>query len=337
MSIQAHALECPRCHAPLAPSRFARQTVCPYCGATVRVDPSAVETRRFREALAGWNDPSRHGFSQWLTLEGRHWSPAGLLARGATCDVYLAQRARWPTQWVVLKLLREPSQAARFEQEGARLTTLARAPFHLGVRAPALVQRGTVSAGLHAGKAALLYLHEPDFPNTFEAVRQALPRGVDPRCAIWMWRRVLELLSALHQEGLAHGAITPPHLLVQENDHGVRAVGFGCAGPFGSPVAARDPRYPGPEAGGLSAQRDVQMSARCMAYVLGGDFTQGDVPASVPEPLARCLREVASGQDGSGAWPLRERLGALARQLFGAPSFHPLVLPRGRERGLKET
>jgi hypothetical protein len=316
VSIQARAgvssLECPRCHAPLSPSRFARQTQCPYCGATVRVDPSSVETRKFREARQGWEDPTAHGFTQWLTLGGRHWALAGLLAQGETSDVYLAQRARWPTQWVVLKLLRESSQAKRFEREGEQLARLATGALQLGVRAPSFVQRGTVSAGLHENRAALLYAHEPDFRHTFEDVRRALPHGVEPRISVWMWRRVLELLAVLHREGLAHGAVRPEHLLVQDGDHGVRVVGFGA-------LERATPAH---------AERDVRMSARCLASVLGGDLATGEVPASVPEPLARLLREVSQGRDARDAWALREQLGGLAKTLFGPPSFHPLVLPR---------
>jgi len=271
-----------------------------------------VETRTFREARQAWDDPAAHGFTQWLTVGGRHWSLAGLLARGTTSDVYLAQRARWPTQWVVLKLLRERSQTERFEREGAQLAKLSTGGLQLGARAPCFVQRGVVSAGPHEGRAALLYAHEHDFRNTFEDVRRALPQGVAPEVSVWMWRRVLELLAALHQEGLAHGAILPSHLLVQDEDHGVRVVGFGS-------LEGATP---------ASVERDVRMSAGCLASILGGDLNSGEVPASVPPPLARLLREVAQGGQARGAWVLREQLGGLARTLFGPPSFHPLVLPR---------
>lgn len=330
VSVRVSSLECPRCHAPLTPSRFARQTECPYCGATVRVDPTARSAQGFREAFAAWDDPARHGFSEWLTLDGRHWVQEGLLARGAASDVYRVRRARWPTLWAVAKLLREPSQADRFAREGERLSALSEGALHLGVRAPRLLHRGEIASGAHQGRRALLYLDEPEFAHTLEDVRRALPHGVPPPVAVWIWRRLLELLSALHRSGLAHGAILPPHVLVQERDHGVRVVGFGCAGPPGAPLAAADPRFAAGEPGAtvLSFERDLRMSAQVVAYALGGDFAKAKVSALVPAPLAALVAEVAHGRFGEDAWALRERVGDVGRQLFGPPSFHPLELPR---------
>jgi hypothetical protein len=296
------------------------------------VDPTAVSARAFREAFAAWNAPARHGLTGGFTIDGRHWALEGPLARGAASDVFRVRRARWPSLWAVAKFLREPSEAARFEREGEQLLALQTGALRLGARAPSLVQRGLVSSGAHQGRQALLYLDEPDFRHTLEDVRRLLPGGVEAPVAVWMWRRVLELLAALHRDGLAHGAILPPHLLIQERDHGVRVVGFGCAGAPGMPLAARDPRFatsrPGAGPERISPGRDVQMSAQAVAFALGGDFATGALPATVPAPLAALVAQVAEGRAGEDAWALRERVGALSRELFGPPSFHPLELPR---------
>ena len=62
-----------------------------------------------------------------------------------------------------------------------------------------------------------------------------------------------------------------------------------------------------------------------MAYVLGGDGARPDVPASVPEPLAALVRELAT-EGTEDAWEVRERVGEIGRRLYGPPSFRPLVL-----------
>jgi primosomal protein N' len=46
-----HAIMCPQCNAPLAPHKFARSIVCPYCGATVRLDEASVSAAPFHEAF----------------------------------------------------------------------------------------------------------------------------------------------------------------------------------------------------------------------------------------------------------------------------------------------
>lgn len=287
-----------------------------------------MNVRRYRDALAEWNDPGRYGFGEWFELYGRKWALRNLVARGAVSDVYLACRARWPTRWVVVKLLRDNDHAARFDREGGLLTSLGKGNADWGTRAPKLVQRGRISAGAHLGRDAILYMHEADFSHTFAEVRRAFPGGVDPRVGLWMWRRILEVLAPLHRQGLAHGAIVPTHLLVQERDHGVRVIGFGCAGAPGEPLQAKDPGFASmdPDARTVSFERDVEWSARCIAYVLGGDPPRGDVPSQVPKAFADRIREVAHGNT-TDAWSLREELGSLAQRLFGPPAFVPLVMP----------
>jgi hypothetical protein len=44
---------------------------------------------------------------------------------------------------------------------------------------------------------------------TLAQVRAAYPRGVDPRDAAWMWRRLLVAVGAAHRAGVIHGAVLP--------------------------------------------------------------------------------------------------------------------------------
>jgi hypothetical protein len=74
------------------------------------------------------------------------------------------------------------------------------------------------------------------------------------------------------------------------------------------------------------------MSARTIAALLAGDPASGAVPGSVPEPLASLIRQVAAADPmatpDEDAWALRERLGTLAREVFGPPAFCPIRMPR---------
>ncbi|MCY1082085.1 serine/threonine-protein kinase [Archangium lansingense] len=334
-------LKCPQCNAPLSPGRFARSVVCTFCGATVQVDPTAVSAARFREALQAWNQPSNHGYTAWWSMGDSHWAPGRLVARGGISTVYVAERARWPTERVLLKVLRNPDDAPLFDHEwdilGELQQSTAAGAATFTTRLPQPVARGVLRDGPHAGSRAMALRWHGSFVHTFEAVRNAYPGGVDPRVSIWMWRRILETLSFLHRSGVVHGAVLPQHLLVEHGEHGVRLVGYSCADRIGTPLRAVSTRFKDfyPE-GLLRSERltpaaDLKMSARCMAAVLGGAPSRGSVPSSVPGPLAALIRRVASGdgveETGEDAWTLRERIGEVSHAAFGRPSFNPLVMP----------
>jgi hypothetical protein len=278
-------LKCTQCGAALTPpSRFARQVVCAFCGAAVTLDPSVVSAARFREALLRWEGDG------W-SLGGGRWKIGHPIARGEVSDVYLAERARWPSELAVLKLLRDSHQVARFDREWTTLRALEQSA-ELAERIPQPIMRGVFADGPHAGAHGMLLRRATGFRRTFEDVRRAYPTGMDPRVSIWMWRRVLETLALLHRGGYAHGAVTAAHLLVEDGEHGVLLVGFGHASQ------------------GLDPAEDTRASARVIESMLGGH---------APAPLASFL----AGADGD-AWALQEQVGALGRTLFGAPGFHPV-------------
>ena len=239
---------------------------------------------------------------------------------------------------MLLKILRDKADRPLLEAEHAALARLqassARGAERFTTLLPQPLLAGEVSDGPFAGRAALVLRWAPGFQSSLSDVRRALPHGVPPVISIWMWRRVLETLTFLHASGVIHGAVLPRHLLVQEGDHGMRLVGFSCAGASGEPlravVADDETLYPQRLRGGgtLTAADDVRMSARSIAFALGGDGPRLELPAAVPPKLAALLAEV--GDEDAPApmpWELRERIGGLGRELFGEPSFHPLKLP----------
>jgi hypothetical protein len=331
------AMMCPQCNAPLAPHHFASSVVCSYCGATVRLDDSPVSAAAFHQAYRFWNSPKSYQVAAWITLGESHWILEQCIAHGGIADVYTGRRARWPTELVVVKLLRDRKDAALLDNEWETLRTLLRSEAAgadtFTALLPQPVVHGDAGPGEHAGGRLSIFRWQGGFRHSLAEVIKAYPQGIPPRASIWLWRRILEVLSFLHTSNVVHGALIPSHILIQDNEHGARLVGYGCAGRPGSKLAAVSPGFEAyyPKPGPLTEQLDLSMSARCMAAALGGDPAAASLPAAVPGPLAEIIQRVARsdpGGKGTGnAWVLRNELGKIAEQVFGPPQFIPIVMP----------
>jgi len=327
---------CPQCNAPLAPHQFASSIVCSYCGATVRLDESSVSAAIFREAFRVWNSPESYQISSWVSIGNTHWALEKCIAHGDIADVYYARRARWPTELAILKLLRDRQDAGLFDNEWDALQALQRSNAPGADTFTALIPQ-QIMHGDSGARRVSIFRWASGFYHTLDEVAQAYPQGVPPRASIWVWRRILEVLSFIHTSGMAHGAVLPSHLLVQENEHGARLVGYGSAGRLGEKLRAvsrgYEAFYPQPAQPGskLTAQLDLVMSARCIVAILGGNPATASLPATVPAKLADIVQRIAlsdpAGAAGQNAWAIRGELGAIADEVFGPPQFIPIVMP----------
>ena len=153
------------------------------------------------------------------------------------------------------------------------------------------------------------------------------PRGLDPRDAAWMWRRLLVALGLAHRAGVIHGAVLPEHVLIEPDDHGVVLVDwcYSASAPD-ERIAAIVPRYryhyptevlnrgtPGP-------YTDLAMAARLMADLMGD---------RAPQPLRRFAdgcRLAAPRQRPDDAWKLLGELDELLHRLYGPRKFRPFTL-----------
>lgn len=336
-----HAIMCPQCNAPLTPHHFARSIVCSYCGTTVQLDESSVSATLFHKAFRVWNSPESYHIPSWISIGETHWALDKFIAHGEFSDVYTGLRARWPTELVIVKLLRDRQSAALFDNEWEALQVLHSSDAFgmdtFTTLIPQPVKNGDITTGSHAGTRVNIFRWTSGFHRTFEEVVQTYPQGIPPRASIWIWRRILEVLSFIHNSGMVHGAVLPPHLLVQENEHGVLMVGYSSAGHSGEKLRTRfdhfESFYPQPARSfsTLTPQLDLIMSARCLVAMLGGDPRTGSLPAAVPKRLAGIIRRIALaesvGSARENAWTLREELGVIANEVFGTPQFIPIVMP----------
>jgi hypothetical protein len=332
---------CPQCNAPLAPHRFARSVVCSYCGTTVQLDESSVSASIFHEAFRVWNSPETYQIPSWISIGNRHWAMEKLIAQGAISDVYTARLARWPTELAIVKLLRDRQDVELFENEWNALQVLqksnAQGADTLTRLIPQSILHGDITAGSFAGRRVSIFRWAGGFHHNFDEVIQAYPQGIPPRASIWIWRRILEVLSFIHTSGMAHGAVLPAHLLIQENEHGVRLVGYSFSRRLDEKLQTIPHGYemfypePAKSWSTLTIQLDLTMSARCIVAILGGDPETASLPKTVPAQLAGIVQRIAlsepTGVAGEDAWTVREELGEIAREVFGPPQFIPIMMP----------
>lgn len=336
-----HAIMCPQCNAPLTPHRFARSVVCPYCGTTVQLDESSLSASMFHEAFSVWNSPATYQIPSWISIGDRHWALEKFVARGDFSDVYTARLARWPTELAILKLLRDRQDIGRFEKEWNSIQALQKSAAP-GAETftrllPQPIIHGDITAGSFPGRRVSIFRWISGFHHNLDEVIKAYPGGIPPRASIWIWRRILEVLSFIHASGMAHGAVLPANLMVQENEHGVRLVGYSFSGRLKEKLqvvpGGYAPFYPKPASSWstLTAQLDLTMSARCIAAILGGNPETASLPKMVPAQLAGIVRRIALsepvGVANEDAWTIREELGEIAREVFGPPQFVPIVMP----------
>ncbi|MBI3722437.1 zinc ribbon domain-containing protein [bacterium] len=334
-------LKCPSCAAPVPPE--ARGLVaCSYCGSTLSGMPESTPGPGADVpdlAAERWND---RGLPR-VGVAGRLYVLLGKLGEGDGSDVFLARRDALLTEMVVLKVARALADQDLLDREWSALEALSRSEAkgsdYFSGLLPQRVGHGPLARADGLARKASVFRWRSGFQHTLEDVRAAFPDGVDPRTAVWMWKRVLELLGWVHASGWAHGAVLPRHVLVHPRDHGIVLCGWSSAARADArePVAALSARarpfYTDELWAGAPPSRagDIAMSARSMIHVMGGDPVRGTLPLAVPEPLGVLLATCADPSEPRSViddtWELLERVAAAARAAFGEPKFQAFKMP----------
>lgn len=317
--LSLQALSCPQCSAPLPRAARWRTVNCSYCGATVVRGQEIVERESFRAALRRANADVPGG--RILAWRGARYRVLAPLATGEHSEVLLAERLGALPERVTFKLARDSSADGMLQREGVVLQALQdlsvpgaayftrRLPQPLGTG----VAEGLASAQGDGSRQALVLRHPTGFWGSLQDVQQANPQGIDPRHAVWIWRRMLELLAFVHGAGWTHRDLSPAHALVHPRDHGVLLIGWSRAQHAAG--AAHD----------AAAARDLTQAAWAVRSVLhGGAAGEPGLGAHTPAPLAALLRECSEDAAACrrlGAQGIEQALSAASREAFGVPKF----------------
>ncbi|BCM93928.1 hypothetical protein IAD21_05823 [Abditibacteriota bacterium] len=132
---------------------------------------------------------------------------------------------------------------------------------------------------------------------TVETLRkEKFPGGIEPRHVWWIFRRLLLTLWMSHLKGYIHGGVTPDHVLIFPEEHGIVLLDWTCAAKVGEEyVPAINPEYQEyyppellrKEVAAPSA--DIFMAASTALYMLGSNPATLRIPDTVSEGLKRAL------------------------------------------------
>ena len=252
-----------------------------------------------------------------LRCGGENYRLIQVLGSGEVSQVYLARRIGVQPFLATLKTSSAPAAAARYAREAEVLRELqasqsGAASVYAAQRLPEVIAQGPVEGS--ASKQALVLRHPIGYWGSLAALSERFSQGVDPRHAVWIWRRILDVLHFVHAQGWAHGDVRPEHALVHAEDHGVRLIGWASAKK---------------DATEKDQTTDLLRCARVVRVLVCGSGGSGVIPHGVPAGLAELLTR--SSEDESfcqthGAEGLDALLRSAAQAAFGAPSFLPLIL-----------
>ncbi len=312
-------LTCPQCSAPLPRQAHWRTVTCPYCHTSVSRAEEVVQAAWFRDAsqrvLAALDTPAHT--AQVGVLRYGIVQPLG---RGAHADVYLAQRISALPERVILKLARpdvsgsEAALAHAAQALDALQHSDATGAPYFTQRLPQTVVLGTARSNFFSERPALVLRAPAGYWGSLDEVLRryhAKGQALDARHAVWMWRRVLEVLAFVHDSGWVHQELRLENLLVHPGDHGVLITGWSRAARVGADAATR----------GIDLAQ-IAWSVRALLCT-GHDPTATDLPTPVPAPLAQLLRQCADAAwcAQQGARGIDQAVRAAALQAFGPPRF----------------
>lgn len=238
---------------------------------------------------------------------------------------------------VLLKAVRSENNVDLMRAEAEALPTLARALDGQPVQAhfPTLVEQFQLADSTGVRRTTNV-LREEKAAVTLAAVVRAYPRGLPLADAAWMFNRMLTALAISHANGLVHGAVLLPHMLIRPDDHNGTLIDWCYSVASGDTIRSISPtwraEYP-PEVLARQAATpatDIFMAGRCMVRLLGGTGDWASLPTSTPPTLRRLLQTCllpAPARRSNDAWQVFDDFKTILQTLYGPPSFQVFAMP----------
>ena len=204
---------------------------------------------------------------------------------------------------------------------------------------PELLDSLTVTEAGNEQYRVNVFRYKPGYVSLTD-IHLAYPKGLDPKDAAWIWRRLIAQALSAEVLGVVHGAIVPDHLLVHPETHEPLHIGWVHSVERPQERQARITTvidrfrdwYP-PEIFARaipSLQTDLYMVGKTMIYLAGGDVARNRFPSHYPpimkDTVARLVAENPRDRPTDGHALLREFTTGI-RSVWGT-KFRPLSLPK---------
>ncbi|HTL30463.1 MAG TPA: inactive serine/threonine-protein kinase VRK3 [Tepidisphaeraceae bacterium] len=191
-----------------------------------------------------------------------------------------------------------------------------------------------------ARQANILRMHpeirSPDELYSLLDVKAQFPSGLDQRDAAWIWRRLLSILGFIHERQIVHTMVLPMHVMIEPRGHKLVLIDWCCAQTqlnhqsqviITGGYRAWYNRFASGAPLMVTRALDIDLAARTMIDLMGGDATSDTLPATVDPALQRyfqrCLNMKATAAD---AFRLLDDFDRLIETLWGPRKFRVLTL-----------
>lgn len=289
-----------------------RSVQCTYCGVLVSKTETTVNRESYRLALQRQRAQAAQ-LSEVLTCNQQSFVLRRTLLTLVDGTRYVLAQRVGATPIQVLLRIGEKSKYSRILQEEAITLRYFHSlkgalAGHYSRIIPAAIEVGDAE-GRYADQAVLVLSLIPGVWGSLSSVVARHPEGIDARHVVWMWRRLLDILSYVHSVGWSLNSINPETAWLNPQDHGVFVMDWSRA-----------------KSNAKEQEKvlDIQHSARLIQVMLSGtterSFDSIHAPieikrllATASEDRAFCERHQAKGID--------EMLVKTAQQVFGPPKF----------------
>jgi serine/threonine protein kinase len=160
-----------------------------------------------------------------------------------------------------------------------------------------------------------------------EVAKAYYPRGVPPEDMAWIFKRVLIALGFASDNGFVHGAVTPDHIMIHPEKHGLVLIDWSYSVKTGGKIVAVCPRwkefYPQEVFSKLPVDSSVDlfMATWCMR-----EISMTRLPGAMRAFLRGAALQSIRGRS-SDPWALLDDFENLLYDMWGPRKFHPFTMP----------
>lgn len=280
---------------------------------------------RLEELLASENHKKRSDFE--VSSKRHTFAVRGFAYKGSAASLYhTTYQHNHAYERGLMKISRNPTNNDLLAAEAKTLMELGKSSSKRKIFVPTLDDSFIFrDKDKRIDRRTNVFRVEYDAFVSLATVRTMFPDGVPPRHAAWMWRRALSALDFIHKRGFVHGGVTPEHVLILPDEHGLMFCGFGSSVEIGEPIKVKPNKlYVAPEMAakeGATPATDIYMLSKTMAFMMGSG-----IPSAFRAFISGTTYERPKTRPQDAGLLLAE-FDRLIERMWGPRTYVPFKLP----------